>query len=290
MVDTYGAHECRAYFVAETVYGTTPTNPAMLGINTQGIEPGLDPGLIKVMGIGSRDLQSLNRGMRKVFLKIPNALSGESPISLIQHIQTLSSLSVQVLYYKGLWSNPTDIISFLYTGCRIDKLTVECSIEDIIKSNVELIGQNLTVGTAKITGATYGDYAGAVPFNVSFVQKGDPSGGSAVTLDRVSDWKFSIENNLKPVPVIASAATAILLKYLSARHRKLGGELTLEFESKNEFDEIINDTEFSLIFGLGSTKTALFKYCKWEEVSSPTRIEDLVSVKAKFAARDVWIS
>jgi hypothetical protein len=64
----------------------------------------------------------------------------------------------------------------------------------------------------------------------------------------------------------------------------------LEFESKQEFDDIINDTEFSLIFGLGSTNTALFKYCKWEEVSSPTRVEDLVSVKAKFAARDLWIS
>lgn len=290
MVDTYGAHECRVYFVAETVYGQTPTSPAMLGINTQGVEPGVDPGLIKVMGIGNRDLQSLNRGMRKVTLKIPNALSGQSPISLIQHVQTLSSLSVQVIYYKGLWASATDIISFMYSGCRIDKLSVECSIEDIVKSNVELIGQNLTTGMAKLSGASYGDYSGAVPFNSSFVQKGDPSGGSAVTLEDVTDWKFTIENNLKPIPVIMSAGTALMLKYLPARHRKLNGEVTMEFESKSEFDDVINDAEFSLIFGLGSTNTALFKYCKWEDVTTPTKVEDLVSVKAKFVARDLWIS
>ncbi len=289
MVETYGAHECRVYFVAETVYGETPTNPAMLGINTQGVEPSLDPGLVKVRGIGSRDLQSLNKGLRKVMLKIPNALSSESPISFIQHAQTLNSLSVQVLYYKGLFASPTDVISFLYKGCRINKLDVECHIEDVMKSTVELIGQDVEIGTGKIAGATYGDYAGAVPFNESYVSRGDADGSNQVVIDRVTDWKFTIENNLKPVPVIRTTS-GHLLKYLPARHRNLSSEVTFEFEDKSEFDDVINDSEFSLKFGLGSTNSALFKYCKWEEVGTPTRIEDLVSLKAKFAARDVYIS
>jgi len=289
MVDTYGAHESRVYFIAETVYGQTPSNPAMLGINTQGVEPELDPGLVKIRGVGSRDLQSLNKGLRKVVLKIPNALSSESPISFIQHVQTLNSLSVQVLYYKGLFSDPTDVISFLYKGCRINKLEVECSIEDVVKSTVELIGQDVAVGTSKISGATYGDYSGAIPYNESYVMRGLASGDQLDYLERVTDWKFTIENNLKPVPVIRSAL-GHLLKYLPSRHRNLSGELTFEFEDKTEFEDVINDAEFSLKFGLGSTNSALFKYCKWEEVATPTRIEDLVSLKAKFAARDVWIS
>ena len=37
-VDTYGAQECRVYYVAESRYGVTPTSPAMLGINTEGPE------------------------------------------------------------------------------------------------------------------------------------------------------------------------------------------------------------------------------------------------------------
>jgi hypothetical protein len=289
MPETYGAHECRVYFVTETVYGETPTNPVMLGVNTQGVEPSLDPGLVKVRGVGSRDLQSLNRGLRKVILKIPNALSSESPISFIQHVQTLNSLSVQVIYYKGLFTNPTDVISFLYKGCRIDKLTVECNIEDVVKSTAELIGQDVTIGTSKISGATYGDYVGVVPYNQSFVQRGAADGSNPTDITRVTDWKFTIENNLKPVPVIRSTY-GHLLKYLPARHRNLSGELTFEFEDKSEFDDIINDSEFSLKFGLGGTNSALFKYCKWEEVSTPTKIEDLVSLKAKFVARDVWIS
>jgi len=289
MVDTYGAHECRVYFVAEDVYGVTPTSPAMLGINTQGVEPSLDPGLVQIRGLGSRDLQSLSKGLRRVILKIPNALSSESPISFIQHVQTLNSLSVQVLYYKGLFSDPTDIISFLYKGCRFNKLDVECHLEDVIKSTVELIGKDVAVGTAKIAGATYGDYAGAVPYNESFVQRGAADGSGLADVERITDWKFTIENNLKPVPVIRST-NGHLLKYLPARHRNLSGELTFEFESKQEFDDVINDSEFSLKFGLGSTHSALFKYCKWRNVATPTRIEDLVSLRAAFVARDVWIS
>lgn len=289
MVETYGAHECRVYFVAESTYGQTPENPAMLGINTEGVEPSLDPGLVKVRGVGSRDLQSLTKGLRRVTLKIPNALSSESPISFIQHVQTLNSLSVQVLYFKGLWANPTDIISFLYKGCRIDKLTVECHIEDVIKSTVDLIGQDVTVGTSKLSGATYGDYAGAVPYSESYIKRGTAEGGSLTDVERVTDWKFSVENNLKPVTVI-KATDAHLIKYLPARHRNLSGELTFEFESKAEFEDVINDTEFSLKFGLGGSNSALFKYCKWEEVSTPTKIEDLVALKARFVARDVYIS
>ncbi|MEM1566736.1 MAG: hypothetical protein QW510_06630, partial [Candidatus Bathyarchaeia archaeon] len=101
--------------------------------------------------------------------------------------------------------------------------------------------------------------------------------------------KFTIENNLKPVPVIRSA-NAHVAKYLPARHRELSGELTFEFEDKGEFEDVMGDTEFSLKFGLGGSNYALFKYCKWENVQTPVRIEDLVSLKARFIARDVVIA
>jgi hypothetical protein len=97
-------------------------------------------------------------------------------------------------------------------------------------------------------------------------------------LTRVSDWKFTIENNLKPVPVIRQS-NAYLAKYLPPRHRELTGELTFEFEDKGEFEDVINDAEFSLKFGLGGSNSALFKYCRWENVQTPVRIEDLVSLK-----------
>lgn len=289
MVDTYGAHECRVYFVQETSYGEIPSNPSMVGVNSEGLEPALNHGLIELRGIGSRDLQALNRGLRGAQLKISHVVPSDAPIAFIQHAGILNSLSVQVLYYKGLFSSATDILSFLYKGCRIDKLTVECSVEDFVKATVELIGQDVETGTAKISGANYADYVGCVPFHSSYVQKGDASGGNLTTIERITDWKVTIENNLAAVPVIRSS-NGHLLKYLVAKHRKLHGEITFEFEDKIEFDECLSNAEFSLKFGVGGSNSLLFKYCKWDETSLPTRLEDLVALKARFIARDVVIS
>ncbi|MCS7124778.1 MAG: phage tail tube protein [Candidatus Bathyarchaeota archaeon] len=289
MPETYGAHECRVYYVQETAYGQTPANPTMIGINAESLDSAVEPSLVKVRGVGSRDLIALKRGLRKPALKLSHVLPSDAPISFIQHVQTLNSLSVQVLWFKGLFSSATDIISLLYKGMRIDKLTVECAIDDLVKAEVELLGQDLVVGTSKIAGATYAEYEGAVAYTESYVQRGAADGSGLAALTRVTDWKFTVENNLKPVPVIRSAS-AHLARYLPARHRELSGELTFEFEDKSEFEDVINDAEFSLKFGLGGSNYALFKHCKWENVQTPVRIEDLVSLKARFIARDVVIA
>jgi hypothetical protein len=261
----------------------------MLGLATaDNVEPSLDPGLIKVRGVGSRDPATLRKGLRKVGLKVSYALPADAPINFLQLISTLNSASIEVIYYKGVFSSPTSVIDLLHTGCRMDKIIVECSIEDVIKATVDLIGQNVTPGTAKVSGATYADYASAVPFYESFVQKGAADGTSLVSIDRITDWKFTIENNLKALPVIGT--TGYLLKYLQEKHRGLSGELVFEFESKQEYDDIVNDSEFSLKFGLGATNSALFKYCKWSKTSIPAKVEDLVSLKASFTARDLIIS
>jgi len=284
-MSVYGAHEAKIYYVQESTYGVTPTNPSMLGLATaENVEPALDPGLIKVRGVGSRDLQVLRGGLRQVGLKAAYALPGDAPINFLQHAQTLNSLSVEVFFEKA-----SGIIDLLHKGCRMDKVTVECTIEDIVKASVELVGQDITVGTSKISGATYADYTGAVPYHESYVQRGAGDGSGLTAVERVTDWKFTIENNLKRVPVIRSTS-GHLLKYLQERHRALTGELTFEFESKQEYDDVVNDSEFSLKFGLSGTNSALFKYCKWEKVNSPTKVEDLVSLKAPFVARDVAIS
>jgi len=284
-MSVYGAHEAKIYYVQETTYGVTPTNPSMLGIATASdVDPGLDPGLVKVRGIGSRDIKTVRRGLRHVDLKVAYVLPSDAPISFLQYITTLYSASIEVFYEKA-----TGIIDLLHKGCRMDKVTVECSIEDVVKATADLIGQDLAVGTAKIPGANYADHSGAVPFHESYVQRGAGDGSGLTAVERCTDWKFTIENSLKRVPVIRSTS-GYLLKYLQERHRILTGELTFEFESKQEYDDVIADSEFSLKFGLGATNSALFKYCKWEKVGSPTKIEDLVSLKAPFVARDIVIA
>jgi hypothetical protein len=282
----YGAHETRFYYVEESQYGVTPTNPTMNGIlPAENVEPAINPSNIKVRGIGSIDLQAIKKGLRVPSVKIAYALPSDSPIGFLQwaKVEPDKSLSVQMIYYKGIFASATDIISLLHKGCKFQRVTVECSVEGVVKASAELLGQDLEVGTSKITGATYGDHTGAVPFYESYVKKG----GTAI--DRVTDWKFTIENNLKPVPVIKSDE-GYVLKYLPHRHRNLTGELTFEFESKEEFEDVINDDQFSLEFGLGGTNKAVLSNCKWENVSTPTRIEELIALKAQFVANTVAIS
>ncbi|MCW4046093.1 MAG: phage tail tube protein [Candidatus Bathyarchaeota archaeon] len=285
MPETYSAHESRIYYVPETTYGQTPASPSMLSVPAESLEPSVNPNNIKLRGVGSIDLQAVKKGLRAPSLKIVYPLPSDAPIDFLQYVKSElgKSLSVQVLYYKGVFAAATDIISLLYVGCKFQRATVECNVEDVVKASVELLGQDLTAGTAKLSGASYADYDGAVPFYESYVKK-----GSAV-LERVTDWKFSIENNLKQVPVIRNP-NGHLLKYLPHRHRDLTGEVVFEFESKEEFDDVVNDAEFSLEFGLGGTSKAVFTGCKWETTASPTHIEELVSLKATFVAKTVAIS
>jgi len=280
----FGAHEAKIYYVEEAEYGVIPSNPSMMGLKAENVEPWLSPGLIKLRGVGSRDLQAIKRGLWEARLGIAYPLPSDAPINFLQHIQTLNSLTIEVIYER------TDsIVDLRFTGCMLDKASVECHIEDVIKASVEVFGQKVETATSRISGATYADYSGAIAYYESFVKKGDADGSNLQVVEKATDWKFTVENNLKRIPVIRET-DGHLLKYLAARHRNLYGELTLEFESKEEYDEIISDSEFSLQFGLGAGYTATFKYCKWENVSTPTRIEDLISLKAAFVAKDLTIS
>ena len=279
----YGAHEAKVFYVQESTYGETPSpDPSMLGLKTAfDVEHNIDPGLLKLRGIGSRDLDTIKKGLRKVPLKFGYLLPSDAPIDFLQYAQNLNSMSVEIIYERA------SIIALLFKGMKIDKVRVQ--LTDIESENavikvpsVELMGQNVVTATSK-NSTNYADHTGAVAYNESYLKKG------AATLDRVTDWVWSIENHLKRVPVIRTT-NGELLKYLQPRHRDLYGELIFEFESKEEHDEVLADTEFSLEFGLGGTNKAVFSNCKWKNVKNVARIEDLIAVKAPFVARQVAIS
>jgi len=280
----YGSHEEKVYYVEESTYGETPgPNPSMLGLKTTfDAQHNLDAGLLKLRGIGSRDLDTIKKGLRKPTLKFGYYLPSAAPINFLLFAQNLNSMSVEVIYEKG-----TSIVDLLFKGMKIDQVTVELTdIESetavITVPNVELMGQNVVVGTSK-NSDQYADYSGAVVYNESYVKK------DTTTLDRVTDWSWTIENHLKRVLVIRST-NGELLKYLQERHRDAYGELTFEFESKDEHDEVLAGTEFSLEFGLGGSNKAVFSNCKWQNVRNIGRIEDLIAVKAPFVAKSIAIS
>jgi hypothetical protein len=281
---SYSGDEGKLYYVAESEYGVIPDTPAMTGVTFENLEPQIDASNIKVRGSGTRDLISIIKGLRKVGLKVDYVVPSDDVLAFLQHVLLLDSQTVEVIYEK-----PDKLVDLRLTGCLLDKATVQCSIEDVIRASVELIGQDLDPQAEKIADAEYTDLGGAVPWSDSYVSRGDPDGTGQTVTEEATDWKFTIENNLKRVPVIRNT-NGYLLKYLQERQRSITGELTFEFEGKGAFDNVVGDTEFSVKLGIGpnwAPKYVLLKYCKWDSVTAPTKIEDLISLKLPFTARQI---
>jgi hypothetical protein len=279
---SFGGDSAKFHYVPEVAFGIIPANPAMLGIETiPTIEPSIDPNNILRRGCGSRDLTAIKAGVRKVALKLGFDVPASDPGNFIGYALSLNPFTGEVTYDK----NGT-IVDLRHVGALQDKLKVSCSVDDVIKAEVDIIAQDLQTASAKITGATYTEATGSIPFSDSYVWKGDADGTGLAEVLTVTDWEFTVANNLKRVPVIRSDK-GYLAKYIQGCQRDLTGKLIMDFESKAQYDEVIADAEFSLKLGLGPDKAAVFTHCKWDSVSTPTKAEDLVSVTLPFTARPV---
>ncbi len=285
MVETYGQDQERIYYVNEAVKGTTPNNPTVYSVPHESLDPGVDVGNILLRAGGNYDVVAIKRGLRNPTLKVTYPLPSAAPINLLQYAKRDldTTLSVQVLYYKGAFATATDIISLLYSYMRVNKATVSCDIDDVVKATLEMVGQQMATGTAKIAGATYTDYTGAVSFNESAVTI------AGATDERVVGWKFDILNNIRQIPVIRSA-NGYLAKYVTNGQRSLGGEIKFEFESKAEMDTMLADTAQTLTFGLGGAVVATFTGAKWSNVHHEKLLDDLIAVKAQFDATGLTIA
>lgn len=272
----YTGEQARAYYVEEATYGTTPTNPTMLCIGViQEVEPAIDPKNIVLRGIGSRNVKTIRRGLRNIDLKI---VYTPQNWNFFNYTRSLKSTSIEVYYEKT-----SGIISLNHKGCKVDKAKVDVSIEDPVKLSMDLIGQDVAVGTAKI-GANYEAEPSTNPLTGS-----DCSISKAgVEITRFSDFGFEIGNNLKRQPVIR-ATTPYLIKSLPERHEVLQGSIRADFESKAELDDILGDTEFTLLFNIGGTNFS-FTGCKWRSSRLPTKIEDTVAQTLEWEAKGLTIS
>jgi len=272
----YTGEEAKAYYVEETTYGTTPNNPAMLYIGViQEVEPALDPRNVVIRGVGSRNVKAIRRGLRHVDLKIVYV---PQDWDFFEYARSLKSMSIEVFYEKA-----AGVLSLNHKGCKVDRIKVDVSVEDPVKVTADLIGQDLAVGTAKV-GASYEAEPATDPLtgNDCSVSKG------GVEITRFSDFSFEIVNNLKRQPVIRST-TPYLIKSLPERHETLQGTIRADFESKAELDDILADTEFTLLFNV-SGKNFSFSGCKWRSSRLPTRIEDTVVQSLEWEARSLSIT
>jgi len=274
-MSVFVGEEAKAYYVEETVYGTTPGTPAMLYIGIiQNVEPAIDPKNIVIRGIGSRTPKAIRRTVRAVDLSLAYI---PQDWDFWAYVLNAKSVSLETFYEKG-----ASIISLNHKGSKIDKAKIECSIDDPVKISMNLIGQDVASAGTKI-GNTYENESTNAPITgLDCVVK---KGGAEVT--RFSDFSFEIANFLKRQPVIRST-TPYLIKALPERQQSFQGSIRADFESKAELDDILADTEFTLAFEIGpagNKKIFTFGGCKWRGAKTPTKIEDLVAQNLEFDAK-----
>jgi hypothetical protein len=274
----YAGATSKFNYILESYLGAPlPPNPVFTTLTADDIEPAIDPALVKIRGCGTRDLIALKRGLLKADLTIAYPLPSDDIMNFVHHVVDCFALTVSVLD-----EGPDELVDLLYTGSRVDKATISCSLEDVLRAECDLIAQDVTGASAKPAGASYNLLSGAVSWADVAVLKGNADGSNLVPFEVTTDWKFAIANNLKRVGVIR-ASNPTKPKYIIPRQRDLSGELTCTFENKDQYYAAA-DGAFSLKFDLSAGKYFLFKNCQWSNVSSVRRPEDIVSMKLAFTA------
>jgi len=271
----------------ETAYGTTPTNPTMnwIGI-VQDVTPGLDMSKLKAGGIGSADIAYIRNGLRKPEMTIKYIPQN---ITFMDYARSIP-IGLTLEYLAEYGATPS-YVSLVHKGMLIDSMEVVLPKEDWDVVTLRLIGQNVTYGTAAITGETAASDPATAPYSWFDAEiEMDVNGGLSEILV-FGTSKFYIRNHLRPIPVIR-ATNPTLLKYLQRSQRELGGEIQAYFEDKTHLDEVLASTDFAIRFTLtGSTPFYDFTGCYWDRHTLTTRIKEIPCyVNLAFTATGVDIT
>jgi hypothetical protein len=289
MVETYGVSEERFYYIAEATAGTTPVGTegapiTMLSVPHETIDPGINLSNQICRGGASYDAIAIKAGIRNPTVRLACVIPSSNPIELIQWAKRdlNTSLSVLLAYHKGNWGangvSATNILTLLYNYLRINKLSVSCQLDGVVKADMELIGQNIVTGTSLPTYTTFTDHTGAIGFNETGVTLNGASEDATVT-----GFRIDVNNGVKQVPVIRST-NGNLAKYVPFGKRTLSGEIDFEFESMAQMTIALASTPFAVKVGLGGTNNITLSGCEWSNIVHQKWLDDLIQVKATFDA------
>jgi hypothetical protein len=268
----------KAYYVEEATYGTTPANPSFQWIGVvQNVEPNMDRSLIKLRGIGSRDLSYIIKGLLKAEVSMEYAYEDNIFLNFADY---LNDFSMEVYTDNG-----TTVNSYLYVGGMINSVDVNCSVNNLITVKPNIIAKNVTIGTAHPSGATYASDSGFAPKTWYDTKVEIPSG---TEIDGVTDWSFKINNNLERYPVVTSTS-GDLLKYLVERHREYTGELTVAYMSNTLLSAMKDSSEMATLNINISGHNYMFNKVKFDTGRLTARPVEVIPQKLSWTAKTLTI-
>ena len=268
----------KAYYVEEATYGTTPANPAFQWIGVvQNVEPSYDRSLIKLRGIGSRDLSYIIKGLFKAEISFEYAFQTKD---FLAFARDLNDFSLEVFTDDG-----TTIHSYLHSGGMINNVEVSASVNNLVTVKPTIIAKNVTINTSHPSGATYSGSA-ITPYTWYDTQVEIPSG---TVIDGVTDWSFRINNNMERYPVITTTS-GDLLKYLVERQREYSGELTVAYMSSTLMSALTSATEQATLKITIGTNTFTFNNVKFDTGRLTIRPTDVIPQKLSWTAKTLTIA
>jgi len=264
------------YFEEET-FGTKPegTDTSQITYNPPGyvrrVAPSIEPELLEIWALGSRDIAEILRGRKSVSLSIEYV-----PTDWVFAEYGIGNISKSV----AVWIDLADISkNLVLTGCKVDSLTFEVAEGEEAKISAELVGKSSDDSAPNYS--SIGSVSGTpIIFKDVEIKK---NGSSIKTY--VKDFMFKIENNLEPVFTIGDSEPASILE----KNREISGRIGLTFKDLAEYSEVVNDGEFTLEIVCGG-KTITLSGCKWEKWSSEITPEDIIYLPLDFKAKTVSVA
>ena len=235
------------HYVAESTYGTTPSTPSFKPLPHTGTSLGLSKDAIESEKLrGDRQVEDFRHGNKSVSGDITGELEYGAFDDLIEAV------------FCGTWTSDvlktgTTRRSFTierkfadlatpeyhrHTGCEINTFGLSVSPNSMVTATFGVVGKDLALATAIVSGATYADDQGNTPFD-SFTGS-ITEGGSAIAT--VTALELNIENGIEPLFTVGSQTTS----RPSIGKSRATGTLTTYFESKALYEKFLNETASSI--------------------------------------------
>lgn len=264
-------------YVAETVFGTTPTTPALVALPYT--SHSLDLTKDRVQGndiLADRMVRTDRHGNRQVAGDITADLR-KGDFDPFLEAAFMSTWSTNVLKvgvtpkYFSIEDAALDIGQYrLFKGCTVNNLAVSIKPNQMVTTTFGLIGKDLAISSTSVD-PTKTAASNNQPFDAySGSLKIADAGGSLTSIATITGIDFSMNNNMAATFVVGSASTP----QLEYGNVAVEGTITAYFEDLSLYNRFLNETETALEVVVddptgSSDYTILFPRVKFNGGSTP---------------------
>ena len=239
------------HYVAETTYGNTPATPTWKPIPHTGTTLNMSKDAVESEKLrGDRQIEDFRHGNKTIGGDISCELEYEAFDDLLEAVMcggwdtdVLKSGTTRRSFTLEREFNDLATPEYhRHTGCEFNSMAVSVAPNQMATATFSIVGKDLTIDTAEVSGSTYSADVGNTPFD-SFTGSITEGGSSIATVTAI---EFTIENGIEPLFSVGSDTT----NRPSIGKSRVTGSLTTYFDSKALYEKFLNETESEIVLTL----------------------------------------